>query len=291
MKLLNYKKGSEFYTGVMTGKGILNLQKAAQQFEKYISNSLLDVISQGSISTIKELVNQSDRLDASFFDQPEEVEFLPVVTNPEKILCVGLNYVSHVEEAQIQDVPETPVIFSKFNNAISAHNQVVSLPSDGSQFDYEAELVIVMGKEAKDVTEDEALSYVFGYSAGNDLSVRDLQFRSSQWLIGKSPDGFAPVGPYLVTAEEIDPTNLKIETKVNGEVRQSSNTKYMIFNCATIISYISKYMTLKPGDLIFTGTPEGVILGLPEEERRWLKPGDQMEVIIENIGTLKTTLA
>ena len=201
--------------------------------------------------------------------------YAPVVTKPEKIICVGLNYADHAKEANM-DIPDYPVLFSKFNNALAAHKQVISLPKKAEKFDYEAELVIVMGKEATKVSKEEALSYVFGYTVGNDFSARDLQFRTGQWLLGKSCDDFAPIGPYIVTSDEIDPQNLEISCKVNGEIRQSAHTRDMIFDCATIISYLSQYMTLKPGDLIFTGTPEGVIVGYPEEQQQWLKSGDEV---------------
>ena len=160
------------------------------------------------------------------------------------------------------------------------------LPKDAEKFDYEAELVIVIGKEASKVSKEDALSYVFGYTVGNDFSARDLQFRSGQWLLGKSCDDFAPIGPYVVTRDEIDPQNLEIKCTVNGELRQSANTRDMIFDCATIISYVSQYMTLKPGDIIFSGTPDGVILGYPTERQQWLKKGDEVIVSIEHIGEL-----
>ena len=215
----------------------------------------------------------------------EGLVYAPVVTKPEKILCVGLNYVDHAKESNM-DIPAYPVLFSKFNNALAAHNQTISLPKDGEKFDYEAELVIVIGKEASKVTKEDALSYVFGYTVGNDFSARDLQFRSGQWLLGKSCDDFAPIGPYLITSDEIDPQNLEVKCTVNGEVRQSANTRDMIFDCATIISYVSQFITLKPGDIIFSGTPDGVILGYPEENQQWLKPGDEVIVSIERIGEL-----
>lgn len=202
------------------------------------------------------------------------------------MLFVGLNYSKHVEESHEAETPEYPVLFSKFNNALAAHNEEIFLHRTGSQFDYEVELVVVIGKEAKDVVNADALSHIFGYTVGNDLSIRDLQFRSGQWLIEKPADQFAPVGPHIVTADEIDPTNLNISMKRNGTTVQSSNTKHMIFDVATIISYASQMMTLKPGDLIFTGTPYGVIKGYPEAEQVWLKSGDQLEASIENIGTL-----
>jgi 2-keto-4-pentenoate hydratase/2-oxohepta-3-ene-1,7-dioic acid hydratase in catechol pathway len=291
MKLLNYVLDGEQCIGVKVEEGILDIKQAAKRFEEKIPSSLDELINSSKITSIQKLVERAINEDLdSLLVNEGAIEYLPVVSNPEKIVCVGLNYLSHIEEAKTVDVPETPVLFSKFNNALAAQNEIISLPKVGEKFDYEAELVIVIGKEIKDVEENEALSAVFGYSVGNDLSVRDLQFTSSQWLLGKSLDGFAPVGPYVVTADSIDPTDLNIECKVNGEVRQSSNTKHMIFNCATIISYISKHMTLKPGDLIFTGTPEGVILGYPENEQKWLKPGDELEVTIEKIGSLKNKL-
>ena len=151
-------------------------------------------------------------------------------------------------------------------------------------------MIIVIGKEAANVSKDEALSYVFGYTVGNDLSARDLQFRSGQWLLGKTCDEFGPIGPYLVTADELNSSNLDIECKVNGVVRQSANTSNMIFDCATIVSYLSEHMTLKPGDIIFSGTPEGVVIGYPEDQQDWLKSGDIVEVSIENIGTLVNVL-
>jgi 2-keto-4-pentenoate hydratase/2-oxohepta-3-ene-1,7-dioic acid hydratase in catechol pathway len=188
------------------------------------------------------------------------------------------------------DLPTNPVIFSKFNNALAAHKQTIIVPRMTEQMDYEAELVMVIGKTAQNVSREEALNYVLGYSIGNDLSARDLQFKTPQWLLGKTCDQFAPIGPYMVTASEIDPNALNISCTVNGETNQSANTRDMIFDCATIVSYLSQYMTLKAGDLIFTGTPSGVVLGFPENERVWLKSGDVIEVEIEKLGKLSNRL-
>jgi 2-keto-4-pentenoate hydratase/2-oxohepta-3-ene-1,7-dioic acid hydratase in catechol pathway len=149
-----------------------------------------------------------------------------------------------------------------------------------------------MGKEAHNVSEADALNFVAGYATGNDFSARDLQLETGgQWMIGKTPDQFAPLGPYLVTADQVDPDNLKIECRVNGEVRQSSNTSDMIFSTKQIISYTSRYITLRPGDIIFTGTPEGVILGKPVDKRVWLKPGDKITTSLEKLGELAFELA
>jgi 2-keto-4-pentenoate hydratase/2-oxohepta-3-ene-1,7-dioic acid hydratase in catechol pathway len=152
-------------------------------------------------------------------------------------------------------------------------------------------LVIVIGQECRDVSEEHALDYVVGYANGNDLSSRSLQFRTSQWLLGKVLDGFAPVGPYLVTADAVpNPDALSIRGWRNGELVQDSNTSQMIFSCRYLISYLSRYMTLRPGDVIFTGTPEGVILGMPEAERRWMTSGEQFTVAIEGLGELVTKI-
>ena len=221
---------------------------------------------------------------------PEDARFLPVVSRPGKIVCVGVNYGRHVKECG-QSLPDAPVLFSKFATALSAHKDSVAIPRGVERLDYEAELVMVIGRRAHCVSADEAMDYVFGCTCGNDLSARDWQSRSSQWLAGKTPDGFAPVGPWITTIDAMhEIQDLEIACALNGQLRQYASTGDMIFSCAEIVSYVSSVMTLEPGDLIFTGTPDGVILGLPEEQRRWLKPGDVLEVSIENIGTLRTVI-
>jgi 2-keto-4-pentenoate hydratase/2-oxohepta-3-ene-1,7-dioic acid hydratase in catechol pathway len=180
------------------------------------------------------------------------------------------------------------VIFSKFSNSLAANEEDIPLPANSKQVDYEGELGIVIGKEAYMVPENEALGHVFGYFVGNDVSARDLQKKTSQWLLGKSCEKFFPNGPYVVTADEVpDPQNLSIKTTVNGEVRQNSNTSNMIFSCKQLVSYISQYMKLEPGDVISTGTPEGVIAGFPEKKRVWLSDGDVVEVEIEKLGKIR----
>ena len=221
---------------------------------------------------------------------PPGIRLAPAVTAPGKILCVGLNYASHRAEVPF-GAPKHPALFSKFGNALNAAGGEVHLPAGAKELDYEAELVIVIGKRVKDADEEEAAAAIFGYTAGNDFTVRDWQRRTSQWLLGKTPDGFAPIGPYLVPAAEIDVSRLAIETVVNGERRQDGTTADMIFPPAAIVSYISKCMTLAPGDIIFTGTPHGVIFGMPEKERRWLKAGDEVVVKIEGIGELRNVIA
>jgi 2-keto-4-pentenoate hydratase/2-oxohepta-3-ene-1,7-dioic acid hydratase in catechol pathway len=185
-----------------------------------------------SLNKLVAAAGRSPASRAAVFPE-EKLEYAPVVSRPEKILCVGLNYLDHIQEGGAP-VPKQPLLFNKFNNTLNSHNGTIQLPVDvAKKFDYEVELVIVIGKEARRVSEAAALSYVAGYSTGNDFTARELQLElGGQWMIGKTPDQFAPLGPYLVTADQVDPNNLHIECRVNGETRQSSNTSRMIFNCA-----------------------------------------------------------
>lgn len=286
MKLLHFFEDKKLYFGIQTQDGIINIEKTV-------------IANDGNLPVTWEKILLQAENDVHFLEQylelkpvfskEEDITFAPSVTNPEKILCIGLNYDSHINEVKMEH-PKEPTIFSKYNSCLTGHNTQIHLPKDAVKFDYEAELVIIMGKIAHNVPKEEALSYVFGYSVGNDFSARDLQLLTGQWLLGKACDGFAPLGPYIVTADEVNPDCLDIKCEVNGIVRQHSNTKNMIFDCSAIISYISKYITLKPGDIIFTGTPEGVILGETQEKQQWLKSGDQISVTIEKLGTLSNTL-
>lgn len=286
MKLVNYKFEGKTRLAIKCEQGIIDVEQTAKEYSINVPSTIEDLILSGEDGKLQlmELMKKDVKVISE-----GNITYAPCVVNPQKIICVGLNYLSHSKECKI-DVPTTPVIFSKFNNALGAHNQTIMLPKAAEKFDYEAELVIIIGKEAANVSKEAALSYIFGYTIGNDISARDLQFRTGQWLLGKTCDNFAPIGPYLVTADEIDSSNLEISCKVNGVLRQLANTNDMIFDCATIVSYLSQYMTLKPGDIIFTGTPSGVILGYPEERQQWLKSGDEIVVSIEKIGYLLNKL-
>ncbi|WP_047152442.1 fumarylacetoacetate hydrolase family protein [Aneurinibacillus tyrosinisolvens] len=293
MITVTFEKDGKWGLGVKTEKGILDVEAfLALEDAQSIPVSVTEVIQQGESGkqALSQLVSKALESERDVFPSEDSLTFGPCVPAPQKIICVGLNYKRHAEESKMAP-PEAPLLFSKFNNTLTGHKVDVKLPEKSSQVDYEVELAIVIGKEAKNVTKEEALSYVYGYCNANDLSARDLQFKSSQWLLGKTCDGFSPIGPYLVTADEVgDPNNLRLRTIVNGEVRQDSNTSDMIFYCDEIVSYVSEHMTLYPGDLIFTGTPEGVILGLPEQERVWLKDGDEVTIEIEKLGTLTNTM-
>lgn len=277
--------------GVKTARGIIDVRKTSGLLRAHVPTTIDDLIQTGDRGLGEFVARVLEKGDKAFFTDEAAVTFGPSVTNPEKILCVGLNYARHAKETG-NPIPKLPILFNKFNNALNSHKGVVRVSDvPATNFDYESELVIVMGKRAHKVSEAEALSYVFGYCNGNDFTARDLQQRSSQWMIGKTFDGSGLLGPYLVTADQVDPNNLKIEGTVNGEVRQSSNTNDMVFNCAQIIAYASNLMTLKAGDIIYTGTPEGVITGYPKEKQVWLKPGDKLTTTIGNLGTLSFSLA
>lgn len=285
MKLLSYVENQTVLVGVKLEEGIFKLSDYAEKNSIQL-NSIHDIIENPDLQKKVESIIEAHDFSEEFVVEESTLTLAPVLQRPSKIICVGLNYRKHAEESNMA-IPEFPVLFNKFNNSLAAHNEEISLPEDSSENDYEAELAIVIGKETKNVSDESALNYVFGYCNANDLSSRDLQFRTNQWLLGKALDKFCPIGPYLVTADEVgNPNDLEIKTYVNGELRQNSNTSDMIFNCKEIISYISRYITLSPGDVILTGTPEGVILGLPENERVYLKPGDEMIVEIEKLGKL-----
>ena len=286
LKFVNFKLNNQIRLGVQVKNGIMDISEVSAAYSLELPDTMEKIIAAGK--PVAEKLQKYAEITSSLIDE-KNIVYAPCITNPEKIICIGLNYIDHANESKME-IPLSPVVFSKFNNALAAHKQEIFLPINAKQFDYEAELVIVIGKTAKNVTHENARSHIFGYTIGNDLSARDLQFRTGQWLLGKTCDSFAPIGPYLVTADEIDPSNLEIYCKVNGVLKQSGNTKNMIFDCAYIVSYLSKHMTLKPGDIIFTGTPAGVILGYPEGKRAWLKSGDEVSVSIENIGTLVNNL-
>jgi 2-keto-4-pentenoate hydratase/2-oxohepta-3-ene-1,7-dioic acid hydratase in catechol pathway len=215
-----------------------------------------------------------------------ELHVLPPVPVPPKIVCLGLNYRDHAEEARVP-LPDRPLLFSKPSTAIVGPEDFVVYPKISTQVDYEVELAAIIGKRGKDIAESNAFDHVAGYTVFNDISARDIQFADKQWFRGKSFDTFAPTGPCLVLREQLgDPHNLKMELRVNGEVRQRSTTANMIFKIPQLVAFISNAMTLQLGDIIATGTPAGVGY-YARPERRLLKPGDLMEAEIEGVGVLR----
>ncbi|MDF1512702.1 MAG: fumarylacetoacetate hydrolase family protein [Anaerolineae bacterium] len=292
MRLLTYKTNRKLKLGIKTEAGIINVRKAGGILGIKVPASPKAFYAGGmdAMPALHELVDRALGAPAGspWMLDENKLGLGPCVTNPEKILCVGLNYRRHAAESGAQ-VPEVPVFFSKFNNALTGSGDVIRLPAAAEKYDYEVELAVVIGKKCKNVPVASALDCVLGYSCANDISARDLQLRTSQWLLGKTLDGFCPLGPYMVTADEVaDPQKLVTRSWLNGELRQNSNTADMVFSVAQIISYASQYMTLKPGDIILTGTPEGVILGM--EKRVWMKPGDEVAVEVGNLGKLSNAL-
>jgi len=287
MRILTYKTDSGLALGIKTDRGIIDVAAAAAALGCCCVPATPAAFYAQGVDAMPAMAALADRAaadDGPWLLDEATLQLGPCVANPEKILCVGLNYRRHAAESG-SAVPEEPVLFSKFNNALAANGEDVPLPNTAEKYDYEVELAVVVGRTAVNVSVDEALDHILGYTNANDLSARDLQMRSSQWLLGKTLDKFCPIGPYMVTADEVDdPQQLSTKSWLNGELRQNSNTADMIFSVAEVIAYVSRYFTLKPGDIILTGTPEGVILGM--QEKVWMKPGDVVSVEVGDFGKL-----
>jgi len=295
MILLTIRDGDNLRLGVKTSRGVIDVAAAQaalgqDQGDGRLPQTVEAAIAGGEAarSALTDLVARAEAADATgspWLMDEESLTLGPAVPNPGKIVCVGLNYRKHAEETGAA-IPTSPVLFSKFSNTVAGPDEDVPLTDAATQYDYEVELAVVMGESTKNVSTANALNSVFGYATANDLSARDLQNRTSQWILGKTMDKFMPIGPYLVTADQVgDPQKLAIRTWLNGELRQNSNTDDMIFPVAELIAYISRHFTLEPGDVIITGTPEGVILGMAE--KRWMVPGDVVEVEVDGLGKLR----
>lgn len=218
-----------------------------------------------------------------------DVEISAPIPRPGKIICIGLNYRDHAEESGMA-IPKSPIIFSKFSTCAIGPNQPIFVPEGSTETDYEAELAFVIGRRANNVKHEDAMNYVFGYTNFNDVSARDFQFADGQWQRGKSCDTFAPMGEFIVTADELaDPQDLSIKLRLNGETMQDSSTSQMIFGVAELVEFLSRYITLEPGDVVATGTPPGV--GFARKPPVYLKDGDIVEVEIEGLGVLSNPVA
>ena len=287
VRLLSFHAADGVRLGVQSDSGVVDVRRAAADAGVTAPDSMTEAI-RGGPAALDQLRQVVAGAGAGATIPEAEISYAPAVPDPGKILCVGANYRKHAEEAGLP-LPEQPIYFAKFGNSLAGHREEVVLPAATERGDYEVELVAVIGRPARKVRREDALDHVFGYATGNDLSARELQMRSSQWLFGKAIDGFAPLGPYVVTADEVpDPQRLDLRTWVNGELRQDSNTADMIFSVAEMISDLSQIMTLQPGDVIYTGTPEGVVLGM--QTPTWLQPGDEVACEIEGLGRLVNTL-
>lgn len=259
------------------------------------ATELLDLTAAGAPATLDEVLRQGDAglaalrqvLERASVRRPlAGLRWLPPVQQPGKAFAIGLNYLDHAAESKF-DVPRHPVVFPRYPSSWVAHGQPLVRPHVSTQFDYEAELVAVIGKGGRYIAKERALEHVAGYSIFNDGSVRDYQLRTSQWMVGKNFDASGSFGPEFVSADELPPgaSGLRIQCRLNGETLQDANTKNMIFDVATLVASCSEAMALQPGDIIITGTPSGV--GLARKPQVWMKPGDTCEVEIERIGILR----
>jgi 2-keto-4-pentenoate hydratase/2-oxohepta-3-ene-1,7-dioic acid hydratase in catechol pathway len=296
MTLLSIRSEHGDTLGVKTDRGILDVRRASLALHLPAPLTLDDLLQEGGATELTHLVAaaQTSPRAAGLFVEEARITHGRLFAAPGKIVCIGLNYREHAKEAG-EKVPAVPILFNKYNNALTSHGATIRLPTEvATKFDYEVEMLVVIGRRARNVTLEDASQYIAGYCTSNDFSARDLQLEldGHQWMIGKTLDDFAPIGPYFVCADLVeDPNNLNIECRVNGETRQHSNTSSLVYNTEFLVSYISRHFPLEPGDLIFTGTPPGVILGMAKEKQVWLKAGDQIACSVGNLGELRFTLA
>ncbi|MGY4688508.1 fumarylacetoacetate hydrolase family protein [Salibacterium sp. K-3] len=307
MKLVTFKAHGETKAGVIEESVVIDVHKSYRQHllekgtvraleraQALAPNDVKGILEGGEDSheCLREAVSFAKKNPHSGGEQliyeRSEVSLQAPLSNPQKILCVGLNYQDHILEMG-RDMPEYPVTFAKFANTIIGPEDNIPKYSFSEKLDYEAEFAIVIGKQAKNVREAEALQYAGGYTIANDITYRDLQKRTLQWLQGKSVDGTAPLGPWIVTPDELkDPDNLEISLTVNGEERQHSNTENLVFDAAKLIAFYSELLTLEPGDIILSGTPGGV--GAAGDPQTFLQEGDTVEIRVDGIGLLKNTV-
>ena len=277
MKFFRYQKNGKKALGVMDGTKLYGDQMGVDL------PSLVATGPNTLEAAYKKLV-AAEELD------PLEIEFLPPFPAPEKIICVGLNYKEHAAESGFQ-MPTYPALFGRFPSSLIGHQAPIIRPKVSDQLDYEGELVAIIGKSGGDISVERALEYVAGYSIFNDASIRDYQFKSAQWTIGKNFDGTGAFGPVFVTADELPAggKGLRLTTRLNGTTLQNASTDDLIFDVATQVSLLSEVMVLRPGDVIVTGTPSGV--GAARDPKIFMKPGDVCEVEIERIGLLSNPVA
>ena len=279
MRLVTYESDRGARAGVLDGERVVDAWDALGGERA----GLRELLAAGRLSDVADAIEGAEGVPLA------DVALMPPIPDPEKILCIGLNYRSHAEETK-QAIPDVPTVFAKFRNALAAPGATVELPRASKKVDYEAEVCIVIGTRLKEVDDEAALSGIAGYTLLNDLSARDLQLATTQWISGKSFDGAAPCGPAIVTADEgLSHDAIEFSLRLNGEEMQRSSTSDLIFKAPQLVSHISNLMTLEPGDLISTGTPSGV--GIARQPSVWLSPGDEVEISSPQLGRLLTKLA
>jgi len=281
MRLINFQQDGACRLGARFGQELVDLSATG------IAGSIDELLALGAEGMSR--AEQACR--ASAYMRPlAGITYLPPVLNPSKAIAVGLNYVDHAAESPYKDPPKFPVLFQRYPSSWVAHQQPLVCPSNSTAFDYEAELVVVIGKAGRHISKDQALSHVAGYSVFNDGSVRDFQLRTTQWMMGKNFDRSGGFGPELVTADELPPgaVGLRIQARLNGQVVQDSNTRDMIFDVATLVATSSEAMALQPGDIIISGTPAGV--GMARKPPLYMKAGDICEIEVDQIGLLSNRI-
>jgi len=287
-KILRYigPNGLESY-GLMVNNLVIDRNDLERELNIKLPEDILSFISSTYLNMVLEEIK---RISFKQAFKLEDLKLLAPIPNPPKILCLGLNYIDHAEEQQ-KTPPDEPMIFIKPRTSIAGPFDDIYVPSDYvQQLDYEGELAVIIGKLGKRISASKALDYVLGYTVFNDLSARDIQAKDKQWTRGKSLDQFAPIGPWIVTRDEVEnPYNLKIITRVNDEIRQNSSTSKMVHKIDRVIEILSKGMTLEPGDIIATGTPSGVGVFM-KPKPKFLKHGDIVEIMIEKIGTIRNRI-
>lgn len=280
MRLVTFTHQGQRRLGARSGDSIIDLSTA----DPSIPSTMKEFLEAGdnAISAAQTVIDSGTHAISA-----TDVTIHAPIDNPEKIICIGLNYADHAAESSMP-IPEEPIVFSKYASSIIGPDENIVAPSASSQVDYEVELVVVIGKSGRNISEEDALDHVAGYMVGHDVSARDYQLEKpgTQWMMGKTFDTFAPIGPDLVTTDDVpDPHNLGIRCILNGETVQDSNTSQLIFGVPKLIAYLAHVFTLTPGDLIFTGTPHGV--GMGREPQLWLKHGDLVICEIDGLGRLE----
>ena len=282
MKIASYKIGDEMGYGIVLDGKLIRRNALSIK----LPDDITDFIAERALI---EALRKDLQKFQKYAEPLDKFHLLPPIPKPGKIICLGLNYIDHAEEQGVKP-PAEPIIFFKPRTSLTGPYDDIVYPKIVKQLDYEGELVVIIGKRGKNIREEDAMEYVFGYTVMNDVSARDIQFGDKQWTRGKSFDTFAPCGPWIVTKDEIpDPHQLRILTKVNNELRQNSSTANMVFKIPRIVSSMSMVMTLEPGDMISTGTPAGVGYFM-KPEPKLLMVGDVVEVSIENIGTIRNRI-
>jgi 2-keto-4-pentenoate hydratase/2-oxohepta-3-ene-1,7-dioic acid hydratase in catechol pathway len=276
LRFVTFQRESDTEPGVMAGGQVIGIRGAGFP-------SVAAVIS-GGAEALDRVERWLQRPPSSELPDMTQIRLMAPIPRPPKIICIGLNYRDHAAESKMA-IPEVPTVFAKFPTAVTGPGHPIVLPRNSAKPDYEAEFAVVIGKRGRHIPEDRWREHVFGYTMINDVSARDFQMATSQWMIGKTFDTFAPFGPAVVTADEVpDPHCLAISLTLNGELMQNSNTRNLIFQVPRLIAFLSSVFTLEPGDIIATGTPAGV--GFARKPPRWLKPGDEVTVRVEGLGEL-----